>query len=279
MSRVLQNKGNKITQHYGNNGHLGVDIVGEGSTIDYVVAHSDGTIVLCQKGQGHNPGSKGNASYGNFLKIKHNNGYYTLYAHLESTTLNNGQTVKKGQVLGKMGNTGNSYGNHLHFEVWNASGVRINPEPYLNADLPGINTNTTDCTGTITYQVFTNKWLSEVNKCDDTPNGYAGIGKEPIKAFRCKPQYGEIIYEARNLKGRWLGAVSSKDYNANNGNSYAGMLDRPIDGIRIKSTKGFVDYRVKTIEDGWLPWCRGWGETGNLYAGIKGHTIIGVQMK
>lgn len=137
-----------------------------------------------------------------------------------------------------------------------------------------------DYTGTITYQAYTTKWLPEVNKCDNTPDGYAGIGKEPITGFRCKPQYGELIYEARQLSNhQWLGAVNSKDYNKNDGSSYAGLYGRKIDGIRIKSTRGYVDYRVKTIEDGWLPWCRGWGETGNLYAGIKGHTIIGIQMK
>lgn len=137
-----------------------------------------------------------------------------------------------------------------------------------------------DYTGTITYQAYTTSWLPEVNKCDNTPDGYAGIGKEPITGFRCRPQYGELIYEARQLSNhQWLGAVNSKDYNKNDGSSYAGLYGRKIDGIRIKSTRGYVDYRVKTIEDGWLPWCRGWGETGNLYAGIKGHTIIGIQMK
>ena len=136
-----------------------------------------------------------------------------------------------------------------------------------------------DYTGTITYQAYTNKWLEEVKKCDNTPNGYAGIYKQPITAFRCKPQYGEIIYEAHELGGKWLGAVNSKNYSDGSYNSYAGILGKKIDGIRIKSTKGYVDYRVHTIEDGWLDWARGFGDSGNSYAGIYGHTIDGIQMK
>lgn len=139
-----------------------------------------------------------------------------------------------------------------------------------------------DCTGVITYQAYTDQWLPEVNKCDDTDEGYAGINGQAISGFRCKSQYGELIYEAHIKGGSWLGAVNSKDYKKNdrsNPNSYAGIYGQKIDGIRIKSTKGYVDYRVHTIEDGWLPWARGFGENGNEYGGIYGHTIDGIQMK
>lgn len=136
-----------------------------------------------------------------------------------------------------------------------------------------------DYTGIITYQAYTNKWLPAVRKCDNTPNGFAGIGNEPITAFRCKPAYGEIIYEAHKLGGGWYGAVNSRDYSSNSINSYAGIPSQAIDLIRIKSTRGYVDYRVKTREDGWLPWVRGFGDRYYEYAGIVGHAIIGIQMK
>lgn len=136
-----------------------------------------------------------------------------------------------------------------------------------------------DYTGVITYQAYTNKWLPAVRKCDNTANGFAGIGNEPITAFRCKPAYGEIIYEAHKLGGGWYGAVNSRDYNSNSINSYAGIPSQAIDLIRIKSTRGYVDYRVKTHEDGWLPWVRGFGDRYYEYAGIVGHAIIGIQMK
>ena len=136
-----------------------------------------------------------------------------------------------------------------------------------------------DYTGVITYQAYTSYWLPAVRKCDNTANGFAGIGNEPITAFRCKPVYGEIIYEAHKLGGGWYGAVNSRDYSSNSINSYAGIPSQAIDLIRIKSTKGYVDYRVKTREDGWLPWVRGFGDRYYEYAGIVGHAIIGIQMK
>lgn len=132
-----------------------------------------------------------------------------------------------------------------------------------------------DYTGTIIYQAYTNGWLPKVHKCDNTADGYAGVGNKSITGFRCKPTYGEIIYQAHLLDGNWLSEVNSKDYSANNGNSYAGILGEPIDAIKIKSTRGYVDYRVKTAKRGWLPWVRQY----NDYAGNFGEPIIGIQMK
>ena len=277
MSRILQTKGNIITREYGN-GHTGIDIVGTGHTTDNIIAHSDGKIIFCQSGYGNNKGSTGNASYGNCIKIQHANGYATLYAHLSSINVKYGDVVKQGQVIGYMGNTGNSYGAHLHFEVWR-NGVRINPKPYIDADFVGNIVLNGGCTGKITYQAFNGNWLPEVSKADNTNDGFAGIGQTLLSAFRCKPQNGQIIYEARAINGNWLGAVNSKDYNTNTCDSFAGLIGVAMDGIRIKSTEGYVDYQVKTREDGWLPWVRGFGDRGNEYAGIRGHAIIGIRMK
>lgn len=276
--RVLQSGVCDITCNYGN-GHGGIDLVDVNSKgahiLGWIVAHSDGEVVLLRT---NCKGYEGNGSYGNYVKLKHSDGYYTLYAHMSYGTIKvkKGQKVKRGEVLGYMGSTGFSKAGHLHWEVRKPNDVRINPRSYLDKDLPS---NAIDYTGTITYQAYTNKWLSEVKKCDNTPNGYAGIYNEPITAFRCKPQYGEIIYEAHELGGKWLGAVNSKDYSNGSYNSYAGILGKKIDGIKIKSTKGYVDYRVHTIEDGWLKWARGFGDSGNQFAGVYGHTIDGIQMK
>jgi len=130
-------------------------------------------------------------------------------------------------------------------------------------------------TGTITYQAYAGGWLPAVNRCDETPDGYAGIGNKPITAFRCKPTYGEIVYQAHILGGNWLDEVNSKNYFANSGDSYAGLIGQTIDAIKIKSTRGYVDYRVKTAKRGWLPWVRQY----NDYAGNFGEPIIGIQMK
>ena len=103
--------------------HYGVDIAKSGSVP--VVAAADGVVNR----------SYFSSSYGNAIMISHSiNGqtYTTVYAHLSSRTVGDMQTVSKGQVIGYMGNTGNSFGQHLHFELhrgaWNAAKSNaINP--------------------------------------------------------------------------------------------------------------------------------------------------------
>ncbi|WP_147533826.1 M23 family metallopeptidase [Bacillus marasmi] len=56
-------------------------------------------------------------SYGNVVFIKHNNNFETVYAHLKSREVAEGKSVKQGEIIGRMGNTGDSSGVHLHFEV------------------------------------------------------------------------------------------------------------------------------------------------------------------
>lgn len=138
--RILEKRQCEITQGFSST-HYAVDIVGGGHTIDNVLAHTDGKVIWLQTGQKNNRGSHGNASYGNCVKIQHANGYCTLYAHLETVNVSMGQHVTKGQVIGLMGNTGNSYGAHTHFEVRTPSNVKINPTEYLSKDLPGLPTD------------------------------------------------------------------------------------------------------------------------------------------
>lgn len=94
--------------------HGGVDIGAPGGTPIYAAA--SGTVVISQYG----------ASYGNYVKIDHGNGYATLYAHASALLVKKGQWVSKGQIIARVGTTGNSTGNHLHFEV-QRNGTRINP--------------------------------------------------------------------------------------------------------------------------------------------------------
>lgn len=148
-SRVLKTKGNKVTWGYKKGTHNGIDIVGTGSTLDYIVAHSDGTVVQARNNYRTTDTSGG--SYGNYVLIKHNNGMYTLYAHMKcnSVTVKVGQKVKKGQTIGYMGNTGYAFGAHLHFEVRDKNNNIIDPTRYINADLPALNNTSTN----VKYQV------------------------------------------------------------------------------------------------------------------------------
>lgn len=72
------------------------------------------------------------ASSGNYIVVRHENGYYTKYYHLSAFSVKNGQRVTMGQQLGAMGSTGHSTGSHLHFEVRSGSiyGNRYDPQSF-----------------------------------------------------------------------------------------------------------------------------------------------------
>ncbi|MFB6226853.1 MAG: M23 family metallopeptidase [bacterium] len=73
-------------------------------------------------------GRKG--GYGKVVKIRHEYGYTTLYGHLASRTVEEGEQVKKGTLVGRVGSSGHSTGSHLHYEV-RINGKAVNPWPYL----------------------------------------------------------------------------------------------------------------------------------------------------
>jgi murein DD-endopeptidase MepM/ murein hydrolase activator NlpD len=93
------------------------------------IANSVGTPIYAAEA-GKVIASYRSASYGNIVKISHSNGMVTYYAHMSSRVAKEGQTVKRGQLIGYMGSTGRSTGSHLHFEV-RINGVALNPLKYL----------------------------------------------------------------------------------------------------------------------------------------------------
>lgn len=101
--------------------HYGIDIVPSGNT-DYVIAVADGEIQVVGTGCPNNEGINSTCNYemGNYVTIKHNDGNYTRYAHLQpnSITVSQGEKVKQGQVIAEMGNSGSSTGKHLDFKVF-----------------------------------------------------------------------------------------------------------------------------------------------------------------
>lgn len=72
-----------------------------------------------------------NGGYGNVVKIQHSNGLITVYAHLQTIKVSKGQKVSAGQTIGLIGNSGRSFGPHLHFEVIK-NGVKVNPLNYVS---------------------------------------------------------------------------------------------------------------------------------------------------
>ena len=92
--------------------HTGWDIAAPGGTP--IVAADNGSVATISSG----------GAYGNAVMLVHGDGLTTFYAHMSSTNVKIGQVVNKGDVIGSVGSTGWSTGNHLHFEV------RINGTPY-----------------------------------------------------------------------------------------------------------------------------------------------------
>jgi murein DD-endopeptidase MepM/ murein hydrolase activator NlpD len=90
--------------------HGGVDLGAPGGTP--ILAAADGTVIVA------NANDSWGGGWGYYVKIQHNGTYATLYAHCSKIAVTGGQEVKKGQVIAYVGTTGNSTGNHLHFEVY-----------------------------------------------------------------------------------------------------------------------------------------------------------------
>lgn len=99
--------------------HNGIDIA---TSIGTPIKASDTGIVIFS-------GYKD--SYGNLVKIDHKNGYVTYYAHCSELLVSEGEAVTQGQIIAKVGNTGNSTGPHCHFEI-QKDGVPLNPMSFLN---------------------------------------------------------------------------------------------------------------------------------------------------
>lgn len=99
--------------------HPGIDIANPSGPTD--VAADSGRVVYAGWDR---------SGYGNMVLVDHGNGYQTRYGHLSQISVIAGQTVGKGQAIGKMGNTGHSTGTHTHFEIY-LNGVRVNPLNFL----------------------------------------------------------------------------------------------------------------------------------------------------
>lgn len=136
---VLKSGYCEVTQGFGgSNNHRGLDLVDKGYTIGDVVSYDNGVVLMAVNGYGNGQGEGVNWRYGNFIKIQHDNGSVCLYAHLEYTSVKVGQRVSKGQKIGRMGNSGNSYGAHLHWEYWTKNDYysNVDPSPYLQPKEP-----------------------------------------------------------------------------------------------------------------------------------------------
>ncbi len=101
--------------------HTGIDLAGAIGTPIYATA--DGVV----SDAGYNSGG-----YGNLVKIDHGRGIETRYGHLSAILVSPGQSIVRGQQIGRMGSTGRSTGSHLHYEV-RIDGRAVNPIPFMKS--------------------------------------------------------------------------------------------------------------------------------------------------
>jgi murein DD-endopeptidase MepM/ murein hydrolase activator NlpD len=101
--------------------HAGIDLAGPHGTAIYATA--DGTVTTADWNSG---------GYGNLIKVDHGRGIETRYGHLSQMLVRPGEQVKRGQMIARMGSTGRSTGNHLHYEV-RIDGRAVNPIPFMKS--------------------------------------------------------------------------------------------------------------------------------------------------
>lgn len=199
-NRVFGVQGYIVTQNYAQHveavkcgGYAqGVDLVPQKDNRyieSNIVAHSDGTVLYAGNGDG----------YGNAVWILHNGNYVTGYGHMRELRVKTGDVVKRGDVIGVVGNTGHSTGIHLHFELrkytkaykvdasdfWGANSFMstskfnwLDPTPYINADLPGQTEQaTTDKYYRVQVGAFVNKNYAVNMARDVKSKGYDAIIK------------------------------------------------------------------------------------------------------
>ena len=203
MSRLLRAGNNRVTQTFVQHKGWakGIDIVKYPAQLDDIVAHSNGRVIKVMTGQSNGSLDNEGFGYGNYIMIAHDNNIVTLYAHLDKVYVSVGQNVRKGGTIAHMGNTGNSFGAHLHFEVraYNTNPLNIltkelnitkyfrwlDPTPYIDSDLP-IGTKAKYKINGIDYSpVFDPEYY--LNTYSDLKNAF---GSDYNKAWEHFKQYG-----------------------------------------------------------------------------------------
>jgi biotin carboxyl carrier protein len=123
--RVVLPAVGRLTSGFGPRGgsmHNGIDIANSIGTP--IVSAADGVVVEAGPASG----------FGLWVRVRHNDGTITVYGHVDRYIVRQGQAVRAGEQIATIGNRGQSTGPHLHFEVWNPSGTKINPLTWLRSN-------------------------------------------------------------------------------------------------------------------------------------------------
>lgn len=213
---VLKNGNERVTSDFGmrtltikgvtkTKKHNGIDIISSKYGTDYITAFESGTVIDTRN---NIKGYSETYSAGNYIKIKHNNNYITVYYHLEKDSLRveTGAKVKKGQVIAYMGTTGWSSGNHLHFGI-QKNGVFINPKPYLLGDKAITSNNYKTL---YTMKVRNGVWGSQKKVKDLTTDGKKNATSQNKEAYACYKK--GTVFTAKRIINHTDGSVWAEGY-------------------------------------------------------------------
>lgn len=194
---------NRVTQPYtysvsGKTGHGGIDIVGDDNTTVYAV--EAGTVTMISIWDGKT--KAGTQSYGNLVVVTDAGGCRHYYAHLQSIAVSKGQAVSAGTQIGIMGNTGNSFGAHLHYEVrtGQTTATRVNP-----ADHCGVQ----NAKGTYTEQEAEIAIGTYYPKEDLNVRTGAGVGYAIAEKDGAKYNTAYPVYEIKHVSTQDWGRIGT----------------------------------------------------------------------
>lgn len=242
-NKVLKLGYHRMTLDFGNtysdgSFHKGCDFTGDTSVndgYDYVVAIADGVVTSCQNSIKGVVKNTGTAGMGNYVYIEHENGYRSRYQHMKygMVTVKKGDKVKAGQVIGYIGNTGNSTGRHLHFDIsapGKVSGGRyvssqdrtyFDPAPFLKG------------MKTLYKEIKPKKTVAEVAK--EIIDGKGGWGTGTTRKNNLEKagyNYKEVQAEVNKL-------LNTKQYFA----KYKGESTSIVDALNSMKIKSSFSYR------------------------------------
>lgn len=198
--------------------HGAVDIANSVNLSAKIVAAADGKVVDVNTSCTHDYG-KPNAKdkygcgggFGNYVIIKHDNGYYTLYGHMKKNIkVSKGDEVKSGQQIGTMGSTGNSSGNHLHFEVRKQKGnsfwdsTQVDPLQFFNSDgSPKGGSLSQKCVQFVWDWEGNDAYLKSLGHLT-SDNKYYIIYEDEAAQHQEKDKYGNIVWVNNRVVGHGI---------------------------------------------------------------------------
>ena len=239
--RVINDSTERITQGYEKGVHNGVDLGWRTDESQNIVYPNCQGVVYATLDNIPN-GSEEGGGWGNYVLIKHPNGMFSRYAHLQNgVKVSKGQHVDTNTPLGIIGDSGRAYGRHLHFEVATSSSSadRIDPTPYLIAPI------SPEKKYIIRYRSYLQYIGWQEWKTDGETSGTTGESRR-LEAIQIDAPF-EVYAKAHLQEIGW------KDYGKITKDTVIGTTEQSK-RLEALCLKGNFKYRVHIQNNGWSPW-------------------------